>query len=182
MTDHLTETLEMPSGIQATLNESKLTIKGPKGEVTRDLRDPRVSVSVNNNAVVLKVLSTKLTRREKKQVYTHLAHIKNMVAGVQHPYVYKIKICSGHFPMNVSLSGKQFSVKNFLGEKVPRTITLKDNVKVEIQGDIVTVTSCDVERAGQTAAHIEQITRICNRDLRIFQDGLYIIEKCGEPI
>jgi large subunit ribosomal protein L6 len=177
-----TQQFPVPAGVQATVHDSILTVKGAKGEVVRNFKDPRISISLKDNTILFTATQKKVTRREEKQTFTFLAHVKNMLQGVQHPYVYKLKICSGHFPMNVSISGKQFAVKNFLGEKVPRTITIKENVKVEIQGDQITVTSCDIERAGQTAAHIEQLTRITNRDLRIFQDGLYITEKCGEPI
>ena len=176
------QSLEVPSGVQATLNKGVVTIKGPKGEVSKAMNNPHVEIKIEGTTLRFLNKRNKTTRREKKQIYAYLAHANNMVKGVQQPYVYKVKVCAGHFPINVALSGKSFSVKNFLGEKVPRIITLKDNVKVEIAGEIITITSCDVERAGQTAADLEQLTRVTNRDLRIFQDGLYIIEKCGEKV
>ena len=82
--------------------------------------------------------------------------------------------------MNVTLSGNQFSVKNFLGEKIPRKAVIPAGVKAEVKGDIVELTGVDKEKVGQAAANIEQSTRITNRDRRIFQDGCYIILKPGE--
>ncbi len=176
------QTFEAPNGVSLSYTQGTLTIKGPKGEVSKMMKSPQVAVKIEGNKISFTNIRGKTTKREKKQIYAYLAHTENMAKGVQEPYVYKVKVCAGHFPINVALSGKTFSVKNFLGEKVPRVITLKDNVKVEIAGEIITITSCDVERAGQTAADLEQLTRVTNRDLRIFQDGLYIIEKCGEKV
>ena len=49
-----------------------------------------------------------------------------------------------------------------------------------MNGDRVLLTGPDVEAVGQTAANIEQATRIRGFDPRIFQDGIYITKKAGE--
>ncbi|MBI2666293.1 50S ribosomal protein L6 [Candidatus Woesearchaeota archaeon] len=113
---------------------------------------------------------------------TFAAHMKNSIKGTQEQYEYKLKICSGHFPMNISVSGREFVIKNFLGETVPRKITLLQGADVKINGTEIVVKSADKEIAGQTAASIEQLCRITNRDIRIFQDGCYITQKAGEPV
>lgn len=82
--------------------------------------------------------------------------------------------------MNVSVSNDQFTVKNFLGEKTPRILKLKKDVKVKVEGDQVIVESVDKELAGQTAADIEILCKITNRDPRIFQDGIWVISKAGK--
>lgn len=84
--------------------------------------------------------------------------------------------------MNASLSGNIFTVKNFLGEKKPRTVQVKDGVKVQIEGAEIKVEGIDLDKVGQTAADIEQLTRVTNKDIRIFQDGIYMIEKSGKKL
>jgi large subunit ribosomal protein L6 len=49
--------------------------------------------------------------------------------------------------------------------------------KVNIGKDEVTITGIDKEHVGQTMANIEQATRVRGFDIRIFQDGIYLVDK-----
>jgi len=167
--------MELPEGVTAQVEGSTVKIKGPKGEIERKFRAPKFSFGVEGNNVV--VSAKNATKREKTMGGTLKAHIYNMIKGVTEGHEYKLKICSGHFPMNVSLNGDVFTVKNFLGEKIPRTVKIKEGADVKVDGEQVTVSGIDIEIAGQVAADIEQLCRITNRDIRIFQDGIYIIKK-----
>lgn len=57
-----------------------------------------------------------------------------------------------------------------------------DGVEIEVKKDSITLKSINKEAAGQTAANFEKATKIRNRDRRVFQDGLFIINKCGKDI
>jgi len=174
------ETVAMPSGVTASYANGLLSIKGPKGEVVRKMVDPELKISVERNK--FRISREMASRRHKRVINTFIAHVNNMIAGVQQPYQYRLKVCSGHFPMNVSVSGEQFIIKNFLGEKSPRTMKLKKGATVKIEGDVILVESPDKEIAGQVASDIELLTSKSNRDLRVFQDGIYMIEKAGEKV
>ncbi len=180
MKEDIIREIELPEGVSASFTDGVLQIKGPKGENSRKFSHPAMQSKVEQNKVVL--LFKKGTRREKKLISSFTAHIKNMVAGVQEAHKYLVKICSGHFPMNVAISGSEIVIKNFLGESVPRKAQIIDSTEVKIDGTQITITSCDKEKAGQMAARIESLCRITNRDRRIFQDGCYIIEKAGKAI
>lgn len=174
------EEMEVPEGVTVEKQGRDLIAKGPKGEVRRQLYSPRVDLTVENNKVVLSTAA--MRKREKAIIGTYRAHIKNMLRGVTEGHIYKLKICSGHFPVNVSFSNNVLTVKNFIGEKVPRTLSVSSEVSVKVDGDMITVESPNKEAAGQTAGSIEKLTRRVNFDKRIFQDGIYIIEKDGKPI
>jgi large subunit ribosomal protein L6 len=122
------------------------------------------------------------SQREKRSARTMEAHIKNMFKGVQNGHTYRLKICSGHFPMSVTVKGNAVEIKNFIGEKVPRTTEICADVHVKIDGDQIVVDGIDKEKVSETAARIEQITRRPGFDPRIFQDGIYIIEKDGKTV
>jgi large subunit ribosomal protein L6 len=84
--------------------------------------------------------------------------------------------------MNVSVSNDEIIIKNFLGEKVPRTLALKAGATVKVEGDTVVVESPSKEIAGQVSADIELLTRRIGYDGRIFQDGLWITSKGGKDV
>lgn len=174
------EVIKLPTGVTATYGNGSLAVKGPKGESKRSFIHPVASIKAETGQITID--AAKGTKREKTIVYSWSAHIKNMVAGVEQPYKYTLKICSSHFPMAVTISGKDLLVKNFLGEKTPRSMKIKDGVTVKITGDQVTVESIEREFAGQTAAAIEQLVRISNKDRRVFQDGIYITQSPGRRL
>ncbi len=176
----LTREITLGQGATARLQGNVLTIKGPKGEVSRELRSPKITITLVDKKIVLSV--QKATKREKTMIGTFEAHIANMVKGVEEPHLYKLKVCSGHFPMNVAIGGKEFVIKNFLGEAVPRKVLIIPGVDVKVNGNEVTVSSPDKELAGRMASLIENLCRITDRDRRIFQDGCYMTEKAGKTI
>jgi len=169
------EKLETPEKLEVSLDKGMLIVKGERGEIKRRFVHPKISISLEDKSLMFR--TKLLTKREKKQIGTFRAHIKNMFRGVTSGYVYKLKICSGHFPMNVAVKGNEFVIKNFIGEKVPRKIKLAEGVSVKVDGDHVQVESNDIELAGQTAASIERLSFRPGFDRRIFQQGIFIVEK-----
>jgi large subunit ribosomal protein L6 len=172
--------LAIPEHVTVDIHNGLFTVKGPKGEIKRKFIFPKIKITKEGNKIVFD--TKKPTKREKAAVFSTNAHLKNMFKGALHSCVYKLKICSGHFPMKISYKNNVIEVKNYMGETVPRTLKIKPGVEVVLKEPEITVTSADKELAALTAAAIEQITRRSNFDRRIFQDGIYIIHKDGVDI
>ncbi|MFA5049707.1 MAG: 50S ribosomal protein L6 [Candidatus Micrarchaeia archaeon] len=153
------------AAIQAT--GSIITIKGPKGELKRDF-GPKVLVFLEGKKI-------KVSAKQKEMLNTVRGHIENMIHGVNNEFSKKMKIVYSHFPITVEVKGSIILVKNFLGEKSPRKAKINGKCKVLVKGAEVLITGLNKEEVGQTAANIRIATKIKNRDLRIFQDGIYII-------
>ena len=158
----------------------EVVITGPKGEVKRPLHYPTINITSGDGKLVLE--AKKGTKREKRMMGTYQAHIKNMLTGVTEGFSYELKICSGHFPMNVSVAGGEVVIKNFFGENFARKTPVREGTTVKVEGEKIIIDSVDKEQAGQMAADIEKLTTIKNRDIRIFQDGCYIIKKGNKVI
>jgi large subunit ribosomal protein L6 len=169
--------IKIPEGVTAKLSGRTLTIKGPKGELTRTLGLSRVELKIEGREIVLRC---DLPRRaEKAEVGAFASHVRNMLHGVQNGYEYRLKTVFAHFPIKTTVKGNVFLIENFLGERSARKATILPGVKVDVKGDQVVCTGIDVEKVSQTAANIETATHIRNRDIRVFQDGIYITVKAA---
>ena len=166
--------LQIPDNVRINMNSHTLNIVGPKGTNIRKIGFPNLSLSLSNNEILL--YTKKNSRNEKRLIETISSHIRNMIYGTINGYTAKLKVCSGHFPIKVTIENKKVVISNFLGEKIPRKADIIDGVSAKIENDIIIVEGIDKEKTMQTAANIERATRITNRDRRIFQDGCYIIK------
>ena len=172
--------VELPDGVSASINDMVLIIKGRKGESKKAMKQHNVEIKIEGNKIVLE--TKKETKKDKKIIGSLVAHVKNMIRGSMEKHIYTLKICSGHFPMNVSAANSKLIIKNFLGEKVPRVLQLKEGTDVKVEGELIHVESANKEIAGQVSADIEQLTRRPGYDTRIFQDGIYLINKDGKEL
>ena len=172
--------IEIPEGIEANLEEGTLIIKGPEGENKRRFNTRDIIFELKDNRI--KIGNKKATKKDKKRINTITSHIKNMIKGVAEKFVYTLKTVFSHFPITIESSGEDIIVKNFLGEKVPRKCKVPKGAEVNINKDIITISSSNKEIAGQAAANIERLTKIRGKDRRVFQDGIYIINKAGREI
>lgn len=176
----ITEKIVIREGVTVEIVGAMIKVKGPKGENERVFAHPKIEISKDDKNVIL--TSKKPTKREKTMLYSFTAHINNLIEGASSGFTYKLKICSSHFPMSVSVEKDEVVIKNFLGEKIPRRALIMPGVEVKVDGSMIIVEGIDKEKTSVTAARIEQATRITNRDRRIFQDGCFLVEKAGEPI
>jgi large subunit ribosomal protein L6 len=180
MKEDIEKTVEIPENFNVEVKGNTVSIKGNNNEIKKKFNLNKIKISKEKD--ILRISSKKATRRESKLIGTITAHLKNIIEGLKENFVYKLEICNVHFPMNVKLEGGKVVISSFLGETKERTAKILPNVIVKINEKEITVSSFDKEAAGQTAANIEKATKVKGRDRRIFQDGIFITEKCGRAI
>ncbi len=172
----LVEEIEIPEGVEVSIEGMKVTVSGPKGKVVRDFSFAR-GIRIFREGSEVKVETFFADRKRKALLYSIAAHIENMIEGVLKGYRYKLKIIYQHFPISVKVDGDRVIIENFLGEKAPRVAKIVGDVKVKVTRDEIVVEGVDIESVGQTAANIELATKIKGFDRRVFVDGIYIYEK-----
>ncbi len=165
-------------GVNAAIEHGHITLKKDSNEIRRKL-NPLLNVKIEGDKVIVE--SKRTTRKDKKIFGTTVAHIKNMIEGLNNGFTYRLQVASVHFPITLAYdkSSNEITVKNFLGEKKDRKIKLVNGVNVNIIKDVIEIKSFDIEKAGQSAANIEFGTKVRKKDRRIYQDGIFIIEKPG---
>ncbi len=178
-TDETRDTATVPLEERSTLEVDgrRLTVRGPKGEVRRAFPSDVLKLSVAGKTATLTLAIPPNRKRSQALLRTWAAHVRNLSVGVTSGFEAKMKVVAAHFPMKVTAKEETLVIENFLGEKHPRTAKLVPGVTATVDGDFVVLTGHDVEEVGQSAANIERTTRIRDYDPRVFQDGIYLIER-----
>jgi large subunit ribosomal protein L6 len=167
--------IDVPEAASASMDHLDLTVEGPNGSVTRKLWYPDIDVAVADGQVV--ITSDEDDAKTAATAGTFESHVRNMFHGVTEGWEYSMEVFYSHFPMQVKVEGDEVVISNFLGEKAPRRTPVRGDTEVEVDGEEVRLRGSDIEAVGQTAADIEQLTRVNDKDNRVFQDGVYITSK-----
>jgi large subunit ribosomal protein L6 len=171
----ISRTISIPDGVVVNIDARKVTVRGNKATLTRDFSYAGVSLETDGKAV--RIWAQWPRKKEASLVGTIESHIKNMITGVTKGYTYKLKIVYSHFPITVKLQDKALMVENFTGERRARKAKILGDVKVKIETDDIIVQGACLEDVSQTAANIETMTRVTNKDPRVFLDGLFVFER-----
>jgi len=168
------ETIILPAGLTAEIKANNtVVLKSSKGTLERAFKSYRLKITLNGNKMVVE--GSPNNKKTYVLVETAVAHIRNMAEGLLFGYKTDLRVVYSHFPMSVALDKDTVLVKNFLGEKFPRKSKIVGKTKVEIKGQEITVTGMNKDDVGQTAANLEKATKVRGKDIRRFQDGIYLI-------
>nr|BAJ96848.1 predicted protein [Hordeum vulgare subsp. vulgare] len=177
------DSLAIPAGVQISVENRIVKVTGKRGSLTKSFKHMSADIELvgrEKKKVVVKIYFG--SRKQVAAIRTVLSHIKNMITGVTKGYEYKMRLVYAHFPINVSTTndGKELEIRNFLGEKIVRKVTMLEGVKIErsekVKDELV-LTGNDVELVSQSAAQVHQSTTVPEKDIRKFLDGIYVSEK-----
>lgn len=182
---HSEETLEVPENVKLSIKSRLVTVEGPRGKLTKDLSHIAVNFSVlKPNVVGIEIHHG--SRKNVAALRTVRTIINNLIIGVTKGFRYKMRYVYAHFPINVNVDKNaetgvyEVEIRNFIGEKIVRRVVMQPGVDVEIsktQKDELVLSGNSLEGVSQSAADIQQICRVRNKDIRKFLDGLYVSEK-----
>ncbi len=167
--------IPIPDGVVVNIEGHKITVRGSKETLNRDFTHAAVSIETDGKTV--RIYAKWPRKKEASLVGTIESHIKNMITGVTKGYTYKMKIVFSHFPITVKVQDKAVFVENFTGERRARKAKILGDVKVKLEPEDIIIQGANLEDVSQTAANIERMTRVTNKDPRVFLDGLYVYER-----
>ena len=171
----ISKTIQVPENVDVSLDGKKINVKGTKGSLTRDFSF--ATIEIEGEGKNIRIWAKWPRKKEAALVGTIYSHINNMITGVTKGYQYKLKIVFSHFPITVKVQGKFVLIENFTGERRARRIKILGDTKVKVEPDDIVVEGLNLEEVSQTAANIEQATRVRGKDPRVFLDGLYVYER-----
>jgi len=143
--------VQLPGKVQFTLNGDMISVKGPKGNLERQLH-PAIKLEINES-----VVNVKTDTSDKKKVALqglYRALISNMVTGVSTGYEKKL-VLSG-IGYRAEAKGNNLTLN--VGYSNPVNFTIPDGIAVSVENNTqVILTGIDKEILGQVAANIRDI-------------------------
>ena len=144
--------IQIPAGTEVQVATDAVTVKGKGGTLVKPLH-PGVKVTVENDTVAVNPANN--SRLAKALWGTYASHIKNMIAGVNTPFVKKLQVEGIGFRAEVA--GK--NLKLALGFSHPILVAIPDGVTAAVDKNIITVTSANKEAVGQFAASVRELKK-----------------------
>ncbi|MDM5329389.1 50S ribosomal protein L6 [Neobacillus sp. CF12] len=143
--------IEIPAGVTVTLNNSTVTVKGPKGELTRSF-NPDIEIKVEENLITI----TRPTDvKEHRALHgTTRAVIANMVEGVSKGFERKLELIGVGY--RAQKQGNKLVLN--VGYSHPVEIEPETGLEIEVPTNTrITISGTDKERVGALAANIRQV-------------------------
>ncbi|KQL41447.1 MULTISPECIES: 50S ribosomal protein L6 [Bacillaceae] len=143
--------LVIPAGVTLTNNNNTITVKGPKGELTRTF-SPDMTIEVNEN--VLTVARPTDNKEHRALHGTTRAILGNMVEGVTNGYTRNLELVGVGY--RATKTGDKLVLA--VGYSHPVEITPENGVEIEVPSNTkISIKGIDKERVGALAAYIRQV-------------------------
>ena len=145
--------IHIPSDVTVTLDGNKVTVKGPKGELTEEF----------NNLISINIEDNKLTcKRANEELFTKSIHgttnalIENMIIGVSKGYTVELETVGVGYRFQVS--GKQINVS--AGFSHPVVVDIPEGITVEAPSTTeLKLSGIDKQKVTEFAANIRKIRK-----------------------
>jgi large subunit ribosomal protein L6 len=145
--------IEIPEKVQVILEKQRMTVKGPKGELNRDLNE-NVDVQIKDGLIVVDKKSEDKTGRSLWGLTRAL--IANMVEGVTNGFTKKLEIVGVGY--KVEMKGKALVLN--LGYSHPIVLRVPDEIKIETPTpNEILVSGINKELVGLVAAKIRSFRK-----------------------
>ncbi len=166
--------VKLPAGVEVTVAGGVLTVKGPKGTLTRKTV-PDVVIAVENGEVAL---TPKAGSDAAKALWgTYAAHLANMVTGVTEGFTKKLEIEGVGY--RAEAQGQK--IKLNMGYSHPVELAIPEGIAVVVEKGLITITGHDIEKVGQFAADVRAVREPePYKGKGIRYQGEYIIRKQGK--
>ena len=140
--------ISLPAGAAATVSGSVFSVKGPKGELTRDFQTDLVSVVLNGSEITF--TKNKDTIESRALWGTVASHVINMIKGVTDGFSKKLILEGVGFKSEV----KGTNLELALGFSHPVVMPVPTGLTVTAEKNNITISGSDKELVGSFAAKV----------------------------
>jgi large subunit ribosomal protein L6 len=141
----------IPENVEVKIKNSKILVKGPKGELSQEIR-PEIRLEIKNNQILI---SPKIeTKRTRAFWGLSRALVANLIKGVTEGFEKKLEIEGLGY--KALLEGENLVIS--CGFSHPVKVKIPEDIKISVEKNIITVSGSDKQLVGQTAARIKRVS------------------------
>lgn len=140
--------IAIPSGVEIKQDGNTITVKGSKGELSRNFNQEVIAVTVSNDDVSFEQQEDTVFARAL--IGTYASHINNMTMGVTNGFEKKLIVEGVGFRSEVKGSNLEMA----LGFSHPVVMAIPEGLTVTAEKNLITVSGIDKEQTMQFAAQI----------------------------
>ncbi len=142
--------IEIPEGVNVQINRQKITIKGPKGELSREVR-PEIKIKIKQGKILVSI--KRQTKQSKAFWGLTRALLANMVQGVVSGYEKKLEI------HGLGYKAKIEDEELVLSAGFTHLVRIKtpEGIKISVERNIITVSGIDKGLVGLIASKIRKV-------------------------
>ncbi len=145
--------IELESGVTATFSGGVLSVKGPKGELKRNIDESMFDIALGDKEISL---SLKPSKENRSAIWgTFASHIKNMVEGVSKGFEKKLSIEGIGYKGEVKGNTIVFA----LGFSHPVIVNIPEGLKAVFEKNNITISGINKDEVGAFAANIRDYKR-----------------------
>jgi large subunit ribosomal protein L6 len=144
--------IDLPANTEIKLSGNSFVVKGPLGELTRELH-PVIEIKVEGNTA--SVAPKKMTLESKALWGTYASHLINMVSGVNKPFEKKLILEGIGYKSEVKGDKIVFA----LGFSHSVEIEIPKTLKVTAEKNLITISGSDKEEVGQFTAKLRALKK-----------------------
>ena len=144
--------IKIPAGTDVVVANGDLTVKGKGGTLVKSVH-PAVAITIEGGSVTV-APGTK-TRLARALWGTYAAHVRNMVAGVNTPFVKKLEVQGIGY--RAELAGT--NLKLLIGFSHPVLVPIPAGITVLVEKAIITISGIDKDQVGQFAAVVRAMKK-----------------------
>lgn len=164
----------IPSGVSVDLTDGVLTVKGPKGTLTREVKEKHVDITIDGDTLTL---APKDTPDAPALWGTYAAHVRNMISGLTEGFTKVLEVEGVGYRAEVK--GTQLVLN--VGYSHPVEFDIPEGIVADVQKNVITLTGFDKDQIGQFAANVRKVRKPePYKGKGIRYQGEYIIRKQGK--
>jgi len=145
--------IDIPEGVQITIDGQLVKVKGPKGELEQKIH-PSIKVEQKDKQLICTIADENY---KKSNAFWGLFRslVNNMIIGVSEGFQKQLEVNGVGY--KASLSGKKLVLN--VGYSHPVEFDLPEGIEAKVEGNVITISGINKQQVGEITANIRKIRK-----------------------